>query len=181
VIWRCNEKYKREETCATPHVTEEDVRRKFVSAFNSVLSWREGLLDNCRHAQNTLCDCAALDAETAALGQEIGVLEALVRGSILAECEGSNEAGVPGNGNPYVQKLDDVIKRQKELEVLKREKQNKRALMDGFIQNIEDSGKSIEAFDERLWAAVTERVTVMPDGALVFSFRDGTDITIGEE
>jgi site-specific DNA recombinase len=181
VIWRCNEKYKREEPCSTPHVTEEDVRRKFVSAFNSVLSWREGLLDNCRHAQNTLCDCAALDAETAALCQEIGVLEALVRGTILAECGGSNEEGAPGNGNPYIQKLDSAIKRQKELESLRREKQIKRALLDGFIRNIEESGESIGEFDERLWAAVTEKVTVMPDGALVFSFRDGTDITIGEE
>ena len=54
-------------------------------------------------------------------------------------------------------------------------------LLDGFIRNIEDSGESIGEFDERLWAAVTEKVTVMPDGALVFSFKDGTDITIGEE
>lgn len=181
VIWRCNEKYKREEPCSTPHVTEEDVRRKFVSAFNSVLSWRKELLDNCRHAQNTLCDCAALDAETAALGQEIGVLEALARGTILASCEGSNEEGVPGNGNPYIQKLDSAIKRQKELEALRREKQIKRALLDGFIRNIEESGESIGEFDERLWAAVTEKVTVMPYGALVFSFKDGTDITIVEE
>jgi hypothetical protein len=122
-----------------------------------------------------------LDAETAALGQEIGVLEALARGSILAACEGSNEAGVAGISNAYVQKLDSAIKRQKELESLRREKQIKRALLDGFIRNIEESGESIGEFDERLWAAVTEKVTVMPDGALVFSFKDGTDITIGEE
>ena len=99
----------------------------------------------------------------------------------LASCEGSNEEGAPGNGNPYIQKLDSAIKRQKELEALRREKQIKRALLDGFIRNIEESGESIGEFDERLWAAVTEKVTVMPYGALVFSFKDGTDITIGEE
>jgi len=109
------------------------------------------------------------------------VLEALARGSILAACEGSNEAGVAGISNAYVQKLDSAIKRQKELEALRREKQNKRVLLDGFIRNIEDSGESIGEFDERLWAAVTKKVTVMPDGALVFSFKDGTDITIEEE
>jgi hypothetical protein len=179
VIWRCNDKYKRGEKCSTPHVTEEDVKRKFLAAFNSVLAYREELADNCRIAQKALCDCAALDAETAALCQEIGVLEALVRGTILASCEGSNEEGVPGNGNPYIQKLDSAIERQKELEVIRREKLNKRALLDSCIRSIEDSGESIETFDERLWAAVTERVTVMPDGALVFSFKDGTDITIG--
>ena len=43
------------------------------------------------------------------------------------------------------------------------------------------SSESIGEFDERLWAAVTDKVTVMPDGALVFGFNDGTDITIGEE
>ena len=47
--------------------------------------------------------------------------------------------------------------------------------MDDIIRNIEDSGESIVAFDERLWAAITEKVTVMSDGSLVFRFKDGTE------
>jgi len=181
VIWRCNNKYKREEKCSTPHVTEEDVRRKFLTAFNSVLAYRSELIANCRLAQKALCDFTALDAEIDALDQETEVLKALVRGVILTSTGASSiKEGVPSQIGPYVRKHDDAIKRNKELEGVKREKQNRKSLLDSFIRNIEASEECLGAFDERLWAAVTDRVTVMQDGTLVFRFKDGTDITIGE-
>ena len=181
VIWRCNNKYKRDEKCSTPHVTEEEIRQKFLTAFNSVLAYRSELIASCRLAQKALCDFTALDAEIAALDQEIEVLIALVRGVILtAAGASSTKEGVPSQIGPYVRKHDDAIKRKKELEGLRLEKQNRKTLLDSFIRNIEASEECLGAFDERLWAAVTDRVTVMQNGALVFRFKDGTDITIGE-
>ena len=176
VIWRCNNKYKRDEKCTTPHVTEEDVKRKFVTAFNTVLSWREELIGNCRFAQKALCDCTALNAEIAETEREIEVLEALARRSILTEASETS----PDKGNPYLQKLDKARKHQAELEESKWEKQNKNRLLDNFIRNIERSGKSISDFDDRLWAAAVDKVTVQPDGTLVFRFKDGTEIPIGD-
>ena len=181
VIWRCNNKYKREEKCSTPHMTEEEVRHKFVTAFNSVLAWREELINNCRLAQKALCDCSGLDTEISALCQEIEVLKALTRGAILtAAGANSAEEGASVQIGAYVRRHDDALKHMKELEGFRREKQNKKSLLDSFIQNIQDRGECLDAFDERLWAAVTESVTVMPNGALVFRFKDGTDITIEE-
>jgi len=34
----------------------------------------------------------------------------------------------------------------------------------------------LEEFDEKLWAVAVEKVTVKPDGRLVFAFKDGTEI-----
>ncbi len=182
VIWRCNEKYRREEKCATPHVLEEDMKRKFVAAFNSVLAYREELADNCRLAQKALCDCSGLDAEIGALSQETVVLAELVRNSIRsAASAGSAEDGIADKNAPYLERHAIALKHLHELESLRREKQNRKILLDSFIRNIEDRGECLDAFDERLWAAVTESVTVMKDGALVFRFKDGTDITIGED
>jgi len=182
VIWRCNNKYKREEKCSTPHVTEEDVRRKFVAAFNSVLAWREELIGNCRLAQKALCDFSALDAEVNALQQEAEVLKALIRKSLQAMAAAVKaEDGAPDANVAYLERHEKALKRMKEIEDLKREKQCRKSLLDNFIRNIEDSGECLGAFDERLWAAVTDRVTVMQNGALVFRFKDGTDITIEED
>lgn len=175
-IWRCNNKYKLDEKCTTPHVTEEDVKRKFVIAFNTMLSWREELIGNCRFAQKTLCDCCSLNAEIAELEREIEVLEALARKAILTEASETST----DEGNPYLQKLDKARKHQAELEESKGEKQNKSRLLDSFIRNIERDEKSINDFDDRLWAAVVNKVTVQPDGTLLFRFKDGTEIPIGD-
>ena len=163
-------------------MTEENVQRKFFTALNSILSRDEGLIDNCRLAQETLCNCTALDVEIAMLVQEIELLEMPVRESILATAgEKSAKEGIPGLNIFYIQKHDSAFKRRKELEGNKKEKQNRKVLLDGFIRNIEESGKSIGEFDERLWTAVTERVNILQHGALMFSFKDITEITIGEE
>lgn len=36
VVWRCNLKYKGAEKCTTPHLTEEEIREKFICAYNDM-------------------------------------------------------------------------------------------------------------------------------------------------
>ena len=38
VIWQCNDKYKGNSMCTTPHVIEDEVKQKFVEAFNSIMA-----------------------------------------------------------------------------------------------------------------------------------------------
>lgn len=66
--------------------------------------------------------------------------------------------------------------RVNELEELKRERQRKSLLLDGFIQNLTTCEKALEKFDERIWIASIDKVVVQMDGGLVFWFKDGTKI-----
>jgi len=45
-----------------------------------------------------------------------------------------------------------------------------------FIRNIADSPQALTEFDEKLWLAATDRVTVTLDDRLVFRFKDQTEI-----
>lgn len=49
-------------------------------------------------------------------------------------------------------------------------------MLEGFIREIESQPLVLEEFDEKLWAVAVGKVKVMPDGRLVFSFKDGTKI-----
>ena len=42
------------------------------------------------------------------------------------------------------------------------------------MHNLEARGDVLDEFDERLWMVVIDKVTVMSDGRLVFTFKDGT-------
>lgn len=179
VIWRCNNKYKRDEKCSTPHVTEEKVRQKFLTAFNSVLAYRSELIANCRLAQKALCDSSGLTAEMSALRQEIAVVAELARKTILVEAHASKAEGEGLNQNgDYLERHSKAVMRLAELENLKREKQIKSSALESFIQSIENRKECLDTFDERLWAAVVDKVVIMQDDKLLFRFRDGTEIAV---
>jgi len=64
------------------------------------------------------------------------------------------------------------------LETQKREWLGKSKILEGFISDIEKRPLIITEFDENLWLAVIDRVTVGRDDTMVFSFRNGAEVTV---
>ena len=62
-----------------------------------------------------------------------------------------------------------------ELEELKQERNRKAAMLGHYIRNLEERKTALTAFDDRVWAAVVQKVTVLQDGGLLFRFKDGTE------
>ena len=50
-------------------------------------------------------------------------------------------------------------------------------LLEAFLRTITDSPLVLTEFDERLWAAAVDRVTVTLDDRFVFRFKDGTEVS----
>ena len=63
------------------------------------------------------------------------------------------------------------------LEAEKVKRLAKAKALDRFVREVEGKPLILEAFDEKLWLAVVDQVTVGVDGEMVFRFRNGTDIT----
>lgn len=62
VIYRCNSKYK-DKKCGTPHVTEEEVKAAFLSAYNRLVSEKAEIVANGETIRETLCRTDALEEE----------------------------------------------------------------------------------------------------------------------
>ena len=60
------------------------------------------------------------------------------------------------------------------LETLRNTLREKHKTLEDFIRDIETRPVIIDEFDEKLWLAIIDKVTVLPDGRLVF--KGGTDI-----
>lgn len=175
-IWQCNDKYKGDAKCITRHVTEDEVKKAFLIAFSKLLGNREDLIADCRLAQNALCDCSAIDAELADLQQEIEVVVELSRKAIYenARIAQSQEEWSKRN-NGYLERHRRATERIAELEEMKREQQAKGLQLEAFIRELASCPLVIDEFDERLWVAAVDTVTVTKDGRLVFRFKDGTE------
>ncbi len=174
-IWRCNEKYKNNKACQTPHLTEDEIMQRFLTAFNILMGGRDELLANCRIAQKVLCDCSAIETELAELHREIEVVAELTRKAIY------ENARIPVNQDEFNEQHRGYIERHRiatgrvtQLEDKQRNRQNKSLTLERFIREIETRPLVIEEFDEKLWVVVVEKVTVHRNGRLEFVFKDRT-------
>jgi site-specific DNA recombinase len=137
-IWRCNEKYEHEKPCQTPHLTEDEIKQKFLVALNALMGGRDELIANCRLAQIVLCDCDQVDTELDELHREIKVVTELSRKAIHDNArvvQSQDEFNERNNG--YLDRYRKAMDRVSELEDKKRARKTKNLILDAFIREIE--------------------------------------------
>jgi len=175
-IWQCNDKYKGERKCETPHVTEEEIKERFLAAWNGISANREALISDCRDARAVLCDCTAIDAELRELGREVDVVTELSRKAIFENARTAmDQREFLVRNDALLERHRVATERMTALEEAKRQRQNKARSLGNFIKKLESSPQVVTAFDESLWLAAVEQVTVTLDGELVFHWKDGTE------
>jgi site-specific DNA recombinase len=177
MVWRCNEKYKNDKPCSTPHITEDEIKQRFLKAFNILMGDRDEVLSNCRLAQEVLCNCTEIDAELKELRREIDVVAELLRKAVYENARiAQNQDEFNERNNRYWERHRKATERFNQLEEMKRERQAKSLSLGTFIRELESSPSVVEEFDERLWAVAVDKVTVTKDGKLHFRFKDGTEV-----
>ena len=176
-IWQCNEKFAGERKCRTPHLREEDIKARFLAAFNQLLNGKDTLLEDCRVMQDHLTNCAAIDAELDELLREIEVVTELTQRCVQENARSAqSQEEYTERYNGYVARYDAA---KAKLDALQKEKAQRLAQADsigGFMFELSEYTEAVTEFDEGLWLAVIEKATAYHDGRLVFTFQNGTEI-----
>ena len=177
IIWQCNDKFKGEHKCETIHLSEEDIKRRFILAFNILFDEKDEIIANCEMVARMLSDTTDIDEKKAALLQELEVIAELIQKLIqenATTAQDQNEYLARYNG--YVERYESAAEKLKTLEqdILVRQ-----ARADGFADFLRIF-KGVESklldFDEKLWVLTIDKVKVMTDGTLHFIFQNGADI-----
>ena len=156
---------------------EEDIKVRFLAAFNQLLNGKDTLLEDCRVMQSHLTDCSALDAELDELLQEIEVVTELTQRCIQENARSAqSQEEYTERYNGYVARYDAA---KAKLDALQKEKAQRLAQADsigGFMFELSEYTEAVTEFDEGLWLAVIGKATAYHDGRLVFTFQNGTEI-----
>lgn len=56
VIWQCNRKFKDNTCCKTPHITEDEIKARFLKVYNGLISDKEPFIKACKLTRNVLTD-----------------------------------------------------------------------------------------------------------------------------
>lgn len=176
IVYRCNRKYNNEK-CQTPHVTEEEVKKAFVSAYNQLVTEKREIITNTELIRKTLCATDALREEKKRLEEEITVLVEMTQ-SIINE-----NALVAQNQDEYQKRYDGLVRRYDEAkarydEVVAAisEKEAKGEQLAGFIRTLRSQEGVLKDFDSSLWGSMVDFVTVGRDKKMTVTFRDGSEI-----
>ena len=178
MIWQCNNKFKGECKCGTPHLTEDFIKAKFLEAYNQLLPDRERLIEDCRVIQAALTDCTDIDREMQQLLEELEVVAELTK-----RCVDENSSTALDQGdylaryNGLVERYEKAQERVKELERKRTERMAKADAIGGFMFRLREMDQPMDHFDERLWLDVIDHVVVHRDG-LTFKFQNGKEIRV---
>ena len=176
IIYRCNKKYDGQK-CQTPHVTEEEIKEAFVTAFNRLVTEREEIAANARLVRQTLCDTTELEQEKATLGQELAVLVEMTEKTVMQNARiAQDQAEYQRNYDSLVARYDAAKVRFDEVTeaISAKEAQSERLAM--FERTLKAQIEPVAEFDSQLWASMAECVTVGKGMTVVF--RDGTKVRV---
>lgn len=176
VIWRCNHKFDDGKKCCTPSLEEADIKTRFLTAINSLISDKKQILDDCRVIQATLTDCTSIDSELEQLFQELEIVSELTRRCIDENaCSAWNQEDYTERYNGFVERYEIAKAQIEALQAKKAARQAKADAIDAFMFAMNELDDPIEEFDEKVWLAAIEKVTVHNDGRIVFEFPGGVE------
>ncbi len=177
VIWQCNNKFKGEHFCSTPHLYEDEIKMRFISALAAFFQNREMVLETCRMLLEDLSDTSDLDAKTETLTMEMNDIGILIREHIQKNAESAQ------NQDSYNLRYDELAGQYENKKELLQKMQQKRIehqsrieSMASFLRVLEQTNEPINYFDDDIWRTTIEKVTVFHDGRMIFQFVDETEI-----
>ena len=177
-IYRCFNKYAdKEHKCGTPHLTEEDIKEAFIWAFNALITDKDAVLDACRVMQETLTDTTELDIKIARLQESQADIKTLIENHVEENMHKSQDQEVFWRRyNEYEAKFNELSEELDALKLVRLQRMHEAEIIGAFMFELYEREGVIEKFDERLWIASVDIITVSQTGDMLFRFKNGMEI-----
>jgi len=178
VIFQCNQKFKNENRCQTPTLTEDEIKRHFLAAYNELMGSRTMVLADCELIRQTLCDTTQIDTEIQREHDEMTVASELMKAHIKknASVAQSQEAYALEAGR-IEERYNTALEHYTVLEAEREKRFRKSKELIAFIAILKKQPLAVTEWDERLWITLLDTATVQWDGRIVFRFKSGKEIT----
>lgn len=168
VIYQCNSKFKGEHFCTTPHLYESEIQQKFLNAFSRYFGQKDVIIRNCLFVLNQL---KMQDEHNAELQTEFEEINEKLKRYITS-------GGTDSDYNELNARYEEIFAQIDAEEQLAVERKGRITKMQEILRVLRNSDFVLETFDENIWTALVETLTVFHDGSMVFLFKDGTEIKI---
>ena len=162
-IWQCNSKFKNNEKCTTPHLTEDEIKERFVTAWNTLDTTRDEVISNCRLAIEVLCDQTELEKAIGHKQDEVLMLTELTKRHIDENSKAlCDQATYQNRYNELLKKYHTLSAALAALEHQRTERKLLAARLTAFVDAMEQSRQVLDTFNVTLWSTVVEKANRSP-------------------
>ena len=178
-LWRCNRKYSDETLCDTPHIHEEELKQAFVRAFNRVLGDKSAYIAQFEEMLPLLADTSTLESRLAAAQDALDTVTGRMRRYMeenTRQIQNQGEYELRWGEMSAEHTKTEMLIAQIQSEIAERIARKERIRR--YLEELRQTGDLVADFNNSLWQATVETVTVNADSTFVFTFRDGTEIPV---
>jgi len=177
VVWQCNHKFKGQK-CTTPTFSESEIKELFIKAVNLLLTQKSEIFSAYDTIQDELFSTDSLEQERSNIQTEIDALsqkiELLIRENAASAIEPEEYRN---RYTPMIKQYDALLEKQNSLAEEITVRQLRREQAELFRKELETAG-AVSEFDESLWISMTDYITVHSKEKIMFTFKDGVQITL---
>ena len=169
-VYQCNSKFQKGKCrCQTPHLTEAEIKEKFIEAYNLTMEDKERITNDLKEVINLLTDTTELEKGIERINAELSVVVELAAKTIKENSK-SNEDSVD-----YENKYQNLVERHKilscELDKLLKEKTDKESKvtkLNAFVSVMSKSDDKLSDWNERIWMLMVEKAIIQRDKRIKF-------------
>lgn len=178
-IFRCNAKYKGDEPCPTPHVTEEEIKAWSLQAINRLLDGKAEVMTNL----DALIDMVSVDKsleETISRHQEQLVKLNEQIDALVADYS-RTEMSKDSFEEQYEQLVSHYDNHRKELQDCQEQlkhRQQRLSDMTEFRNQLQDKEELVTEFSQVLWQTLIDQLIIGEGKVITVQFRDGSQIEL---
>ena len=177
VIWQCNGKFKYEMHCSTPHFYEDEIKERFITAFNQFFQNKDLVLEACDAAITQLSNTESIEEKVNILTEELELILMEKRDYVLNHIRNEiNQLEFDRKCAEFDKRYNEKAEAYNRLQEKLVQRQSRAEFLQKFYSRGEALTGSIDFFDAALWRTLIEKATVHSDGRIVFTFLDGTEI-----
>ena len=177
-VWQCNAKFKGESRCATPHLYEQRIKELFLEALGILMEDREEVIADCRAVMEALTDCSRIDGEAEEASNEMEVVAGMIQR--LVDENVTRKLDQEDYRRKYAGYADRYAAMESRMDGLKKERERREIqhdLFSGFLSGLEEVRELPVDFSGKLFHRMVDFATVHSDGRVVFTFRNGAEVS----
>lgn len=179
-IYRCNAKYsKGQSKCQTPHLTEEDIKGRFIRAYNLVMCDKRQVVEDTVAVIDLLTNTADLDIDIAKCQAKTDEISKAVSLMVRENARTSQDQ------IEFVRRYDELTQQYEEQKSAldkavkeKTYKTGKATKMRAYLEAMKQADDFLEEWSDETWILMVETATVNRDKTITFKFTNGKEITV---
>ena len=177
-VHQCNRKFhKGKDKCQTPNLMEEDIKLKFIEAYNLTMKDRKRIIQDSTEMIELLTDTTQLEQDIDTLNDELVVTAELVNKLIKENSKSSMSQ------DEYNKKYDELTSRyektkqkQEELIESRSNKKTQALNMKSFISNLKQIEDKLSDWNENVWMLLVNSAVVHRDKSITFKFHNNNEV-----